>query len=222
MDRGDTDQPGEPSASRPGQYSSKEPTRSHVPQDRHHGFQHRCETLYLAQRRQPGVKFSPSPEAALLEHSSGGTPAALTHLLLLEYGGSKMILQAQERATRSKSGTPHTLDTGFPHRSAVRLGDGGGVTWVSAQDRRSAALKLPWETGPRQGQLCQQEGGNPSLPTFFPSASPTLNKDYFCRPCVQASRIWPTGSTADLRRADCQAMEKHTPKSNTLAQLCLA
>lgn len=176
MDRGDTDQPGEPSASRPGQYSSKEPTRSHVPQDRHHGFQHRCETLYLAQRRQPGVKFSPSPEAALLEHGSGGTPAALTHLLLLEYGGSKMILQAQERATRSKSGTPHTLDTGFPHRSAVRLGDGGGVTWVSAQDRRSAALKLPWETGPRQGQLCQQEGGNPSLPTFFPSASPTSTK----------------------------------------------
>lgn len=75
---------------------------------------------------------------------------------------------------------------------------GGGVTWMNAQDCRTTALKLPWDMGPQQAQLCQQEGESCSLSTFFPSALPPLNKDDFCRPSMQVSRIWPTGSTADL------------------------
>lgn len=163
------------------------------------------------------MKFSPSSEAALLEYGNGGTPAAQTHLLLPECGGSKMIFRHRSRPQEVSRGLhilwTRTLLTG----ALARLGEGEGVTWMSAQDRRSTALKLPWEMGPQQGPLCQQEGGNHSLPTFFPSALPTLNnKDYFCRPCVQVSRIWPTGSTAD----GLIAREKHTHKSNALAQLC--
>lgn len=176
----------------------KEPMHSHLQQDRHHGFKHRCKMLYLAQHLQPGVKFSPSSEAALLEYGSGGTPAAQTHLPLPEYGGSKMIYRHRSGPQEVSQGL-HTLWTQALLAGApLRLGDGAGVTWMSAQDRRSTALELPWEMGPQQGQLCQQEGGNRSLPTFFPSTLPSLYKDYFCRPCIQVSRIWPTDRTADL------------------------
>lgn len=90
------------------------------------------------------------------------------------------------------------MDTESPHRCISETWGRAGVTWMNAQDCRTTALKLPWDMGPQQAQLCQQEGGNRSLFTFFPSALLTLNKDDFCRPSVQVSRIWPTGSTADL------------------------
>lgn len=188
MDHGDTHQPAEPSASRPTQHSSTEPAHSHLQQDRHHGFERRCKMVYLAHHPQPRVKSSPLSEAASSEYGSGGTPAAQTHLLLPEYGGSKMICRHRSGPQEVSWGLhvlwTQALLTGAP----ARLRD-GGVTGMSAQDCRSPALKLPLQMGPQQGQLCQQEKGNRSLPTFFPSALPTLNKHYFCRPCVQVSRI---------------------------------
>lgn len=131
------------------------------------GFQHRCKMVYLAQRLQPGVKLASPSEAALLEYGSGGTPAAQTHLLLPECGGSKTICRHRSGPQEVSRGLHVLWTQALLTAAPARLGD-GGVTWMSAQDRRSTALKLLRHMGPQQGQHCQQEGGKRSLPTFFP------------------------------------------------------
>lgn len=143
------------------------PARSHLRQDHHRGFQHRCKMVYLAQRLQPGVKLASPSEAALLEYGSGGTPAAQTHLLLPECGGSKTICRHRSGPQEVSRGLHVLWTQALLTAAPARLGD-GGVTWMSAQDRRSTALKLLRHMGPQQGQHCQQEGGKRSLPTFFP------------------------------------------------------
>lgn len=198
MDQGDTDQPGEPSTSPPTRYSSKEPMHSHLQQDRHHGLGHRCKGLYLAQHPQPRVKFSPSSDAALLEYGGGGTPAAQTHLLLPEYGGEQNDLQAQEQATRSKSGTPRTLDIGSPHRSASKTRGQREGDVDECPGLQIHCFEAPMGHGNTAGTVLSAGRGKLFPSRIFPFCIAYLNTHYFCRPCIQVSRIWPTGSTADL------------------------